>query len=236
MCFKADISPVKCLSVTFYKCVLMLCIESTTCEMQVDISLRFKPTVRKEHSPACFPRVAGLHVVHGSGWPCHRSRGSLDCRLHYCQSLSLSPLHLLDTQKGTQYTLNRLSLCSFSIRQYHSPCLLYYTDSNQSGSQVRNSPNHEMRPVGTYTIQRGLSTLCRCPKYSTPAVPLHTGRSVPSFGSDTSSAAPQSQSSAIGAALPTDSRSLGTTTTLVSKGKRRKPLWYLCMLGLCIVL
>ncbi|XP_020311256.1 LSM14A mRNA processing body assembly factor a isoform X1 [Oncorhynchus tshawytscha] len=43
------------------------------------------------------------------------------------------------------------------------------------------------------------------------------GRSVPSFGSDTSSAAPQSQSSAIGAALPTDSRSLGTTTTLVSK-------------------
>ncbi|XP_041693865.1 LSM14A mRNA processing body assembly factor a isoform X3 [Coregonus clupeaformis] len=44
------------------------------------------------------------------------------------------------------------------------------------------------------------------------------GRSVPSsFGSDTSSAAPQSQSSAIGAALPTDSRSLGTATTLVSK-------------------
>ncbi|XP_013981070.1 LSM14A mRNA processing body assembly factor a isoform X2 [Salmo salar] len=45
------------------------------------------------------------------------------------------------------------------------------------------------------------------------------GRSVPSFGSDTSSAAPQSQSSAIGAALPTDSRSLGTTTTLVSKAR-----------------
>ncbi|XP_035653946.1 protein LSM14 homolog A-like isoform X1 [Oncorhynchus keta] len=46
------------------------------------------------------------------------------------------------------------------------------------------------------------------------------GRSVPpsSFGSDTSSAATQSQSSAIGAALPTDSHSLGTATVLVSKG------------------
>ncbi|XP_029490697.1 protein LSM14 homolog A-like isoform X1 [Oncorhynchus nerka] len=46
------------------------------------------------------------------------------------------------------------------------------------------------------------------------------GRSVPpsSFGSATSSAATQSQSSAIGAALPTDSHSLGTTTVLVSKG------------------
>nr|XP_046168406.1 protein LSM14 homolog A-like isoform X1 [Oncorhynchus gorbuscha] len=46
------------------------------------------------------------------------------------------------------------------------------------------------------------------------------GRSVPpsSFGSDTNSAVTQSQSSAIGAALPTDSRSLGTATVLVSKG------------------
>uniref|UniRef100_A0A8C7LZL8 LSM14A mRNA processing body assembly factor n=1 Tax=Oncorhynchus kisutch TaxID=8019 RepID=A0A8C7LZL8_ONCKI len=46
------------------------------------------------------------------------------------------------------------------------------------------------------------------------------GRSVTpsSFGSDTSSAATQSQSSAIGAALPTDSHSLGTATVLVSKG------------------
>ncbi|XP_021459382.2 protein LSM14 homolog A isoform X1 [Oncorhynchus mykiss] len=46
------------------------------------------------------------------------------------------------------------------------------------------------------------------------------GRSVPpsSFGSNTRSAATQSQSSAIGAALPTDSHSLGTATVLVSKG------------------
>ncbi|XP_038856360.1 protein LSM14 homolog A-like [Salvelinus namaycush] len=40
-----------------------------------------------------------------------------------------------------------------------------------------------------------------------------------SFGSDTSSAATQSQSSAIGAALPTDSHYLGTATVLVSKGR-----------------
>ncbi|XP_055795537.1 protein LSM14 homolog A-like isoform X1 [Salvelinus fontinalis] len=50
---------------------------------------------------------------------------------------------------------------------------------------------------------------------------VSVGRSVPpsSFGSDTSSAATQSQSSAIGAALPTDSHSLGTATVLVSKGR-----------------
>ncbi|XP_010881545.3 LSM14A mRNA processing body assembly factor a isoform X1 [Esox lucius] len=47
------------------------------------------------------------------------------------------------------------------------------------------------------------------------------GRSVPSsFGSDTSSSAPQSQSGAIGAALPSDSHSLGTAPSLVSEGKR----------------
>ncbi|GAA6227639.1 protein LSM14 homolog A-like isoform X5 [Lates japonicus] len=43
--------------------------------------------------------------------------------------------------------------------------------------------------------------------------PVGVGRSVPSFVSDTSTASTQSQSSAIGSALPPDSRSLGTLVT-----------------------
>lgn len=61
---------------------------------------------------------------------------------------------------------------------------------------------------------------CCCPQCSSvPAVPLHTGRSVPSFRSDTSTASTQSQSSANGSTLPSDSRSLGT---LVTEGKKTR--------------
>ncbi|XP_026166692.1 LSM14A mRNA processing body assembly factor a isoform X1 [Mastacembelus armatus] len=45
--------------------------------------------------------------------------------------------------------------------------------------------------------------------------PVGVGRAVPSFASDTSTASTQSQSSAIGSAVPSDSRSLGT---LLSEG------------------
>ena len=57
---------------------------------------------------------------------------------------------------------------------------------------------------------------CCCPQYSIPAVPPHTGQSVPSFVSDTSTASTQSQSSAIGSAVPSDLRSL---STLVTEGR-----------------
>lgn len=66
------------------------------------------------------------------------------------------------------------------------------------------------------TVTAHQHTECCWPQYSVPAVPPHTGRSVPSFVSDTSTASTQSQSSAIGSALPPDSRSLGT---LVTEGK-----------------
>lgn len=66
-----------------------------------------------------------------------------------------------------------------------------------------------------------------CPQCSVPVVPLHTGRSVPSFVSDTSAASTQSQSSAIGS----DSRPLGS---LVTEGKACRKLLEKGIIDLCV--